>query len=378
MKTWFTCLGYLILSLSSWAEVNLLNNGNFSQDKSGWQTRGQIVTLTQGGINRVLEIKLNPKEKQVISTKIRIGEKTQAVVFSLKIKLLPGFMAQTREIEALQFGVKEEDGSGSFSGNNLKSVEEWQEFSYEFDQLNGRNLELQIIISPGVGSVYLDDIGIVEKNEPTDKLPMLFRQSQQGDGSGPFAWEKRDLEFSPKLEEKVIKGQFIFTNLQKSSVSILDVQPSNSDVITELDKKRFEPNESGALKFELDVALDSGTNDYFILVETDDTKQPAARLSLKVCRPEFIKIEPREVSWLPEEGNMIKVIKVEAGSQTPIQVWKAKAYDTNIVAEVKVIEAGRKYQVEVKPVSLAMPLRTYLDITASYGADNQQRGFNSS
>ena len=80
-------------------------------------------------------------------------------------------------------------------------------------------------------------------------LPLLALLAMLGCAQAQSAlrWDKKIIELQPGPLEKTAKGEFTFTNVGKQPVTIDSVKPSCGCTTAGLEKKIFQPGETGHL-----------------------------------------------------------------------------------------------------------------------------------
>lgn len=89
-----------------------------------------------------------------------------------------------------------------------------------------------------------------------------------------LVWEQRYLEFYPPVDQKTVSAEYRFTNAGNSPVIITDTQTSCGCTTVALEKKVFQPGESGVLTLLFDVGSRKGVQLKSVSVCTNDTPAP--------------------------------------------------------------------------------------------------------
>ncbi len=147
---------------------NLLKNGDFSTQKTGWQTDGRVVEVEKPGDNPALprktpalKVELNKSKDKEISQKVRAKKNVRVLKVSFRVKPEEGFLSSSPSSGAIKLRFKRPDGSSTFSDRKVQPSKGWQEVAWTFDQIRGANdLEFEVTIKAGEGSLLFDDFVI--------------------------------------------------------------------------------------------------------------------------------------------------------------------------------------------------------------------------
>lgn len=165
------------LSTSHAEPENLLDNGDFSKGRAGWETDGKVVELTPDGkagaepdpfavnapvaaaANKVLVVKLEKSKSREIAHEFKVPHDAQGV--KLKFRVMPDeeFDSKANAVGALTIKFMRTDGSSIFYSIPVQAKpNEWKEFAIKCGELGkATDLTLRIEIKPGKGTLTFDD-----------------------------------------------------------------------------------------------------------------------------------------------------------------------------------------------------------------------------
>jgi hypothetical protein len=183
-----------------------------------------------------------------------------------------------------------------------------------------------------------------------------------------LSWDTRQLDFHPKPEESVVKGEFPFTNIGKAPITITDVKTSCGCTTAALTKKVYAPGEKGAIATTFTMGDRTGLQQKQVVVRTDYPEEMFIQLTVRVFIPEFLKLEPQIIRWPLNSKNEVRTFKLNAGTEQTIKVLGVRSTDDRIFAKLKTIEPGKKYEVEVSVNGTTEPLRGFVRVETDFPA----------
>ena len=167
-----------------------------------------------------------------------------------------------------------------------------------------------------------------------------------------LTWEKPKNEFTAHVGAELARTGYCFTNTGKTTVSILNVQPSCGCVTTSLQKFTYAPGEGGEIKVTFDLGMDefAKLQKRRITVTTSDAPKSPKILKLIVHVPEAVSATPGVMIWKRGEKPKAKEAVIRAGPDVaPIRLVQTTAND-NFVVEVKPEVEGKRYRLKITPV----------------------------
>jgi hypothetical protein len=183
---------------------------------------------------------------------------------------------------------------------------------------------------------------------------------------GQLSWDTRQLDFHPKPEEAVVKGEFAFTNIGKTPVTITDVKTSCGCTTAALTKTTYAPGEKGAIATTFTIGDRTGLQQKQVVVRTDFPEEMFIQLTVRVFIPELLKLDPEIIRWPLNAKNDPRIFKLEAAAGQTIKVLGVRATDDRIFAKLKTLEAGKRYEVEVAVDGTAEPMRAFVRVETNY------------
>ncbi|MEM6884626.1 MAG: DUF1573 domain-containing protein [Verrucomicrobiota bacterium] len=184
-----------------------------------------------------------------------------------------------------------------------------------------------------------------------------------------LVWEQKHLSFKAKVDEPTLAGVYRFTNRGDYPVTIGEIKSSCGCTTTELSKRDYAPGETGEIKAVFTVGNLSGLQRKEITVHTDDPRAGKVNLKLEVDIPGLLQITPRFVFWKTGKSSRERKVMIDVTHDQPIHITEVTSTSSRITAELKTIEAGKKYEVWVKPENVDSLGKATISIKTDYPED---------
>lgn len=174
------------------------------------------------------------------------------------------------------------------------------------------------------------------------------------------------LEFAQPIKElhaaadaATVTAEFEFTNKSDKPVTISKADPTCSCLKVEISggKLKYAPGESGVVRTTFEMGNFSGTVDKMLAIYLDDDPEdkPSVQLTLRVTIPILIAVEPKTVKWDVGAKPEPEIIHIQMAEGKTIHVTDIKSSSTAFKTELRTIEAGKRYDLVVTPLSIDSP-----------------------
>ncbi len=193
-------------------------------------------------------------------------------------------------------------------------------------------------------------------------------------GQAELKWHQQQIERDATFEDSKIIVDFEFTNQGSAPVTITDTKTSCGCTVTKLDKKTYQPGESGAVSATFDVGQRVGKQVKHITVSSDERENVEGYdLILTVNIPKAITLQPRVVTWKTGAEATSKNIKVTLHKDFPLTIESVipqndDANDFNF--EILEVLNQKSYTVVVTPKSTNARSRGRLLLQSSEDGNN--------
>ena len=155
-------------------------------------------------------------------------------------------------------------------------------------------------------------------------------------------------------------------------MTITSVEPSCGCTTAELEKRTYQPGESGVINTRFEFGEQSGLQMKAILVTTEGSEERPDILELLVHIPELVEVEPDFVQWWHGEAKEKKTISLTASNIDTFQITKVESLNPQFETRLEVLDPGKNYQISVSPPDVTSnvtgSLRIFTDIQAERGA----------
>ena len=184
-------------------------------------------------------------------------------------------------------------------------------------------------------------------------------------------WDSKLKELFPSLLDKKVVANYAFENVGEEPVKIMSVKPSCGCTTAELEKRIYQPGETGVINTTFELGEQSGLQMKAILVTTEGSELQPEILELLVHIPELVEVEPDFAQWWPNEEKEKKTITLTASHIDTFQITKVESQNPQFKATLEVLDPGKNYQISVTPPD-AIPnatgtLRIFTDIPSETG-----------
>jgi hypothetical protein len=150
-------------------------------------------------------------------------------------------------------------------------------------------------------------------------------------------------------ETREVVGNFAFTNVGDSPITIQRTRSSCGCTVAELDKRRYEPGESGSIKAVFTIGNREGRQVKTISVITDEPSRPAYQLSLETDIPKFVDLSSRMLFWVRNGETERRAIDLTFSPDRPTEILEIKPRGDGFEAEIETVEEGTKYKLWITP-----------------------------
>ena len=185
-----------------------------------------------------------------------------------------------------------------------------------------------------------------------------------------LVWKQKAVELRADARSTVLEGRFPFTNAGGAPVDITQVESSCGCTVATLEKRHYEPHESGEIvaKYTLGAAI--GAQQKTVQVTTNDGREPTV-LTLNIQIPEVLRIKPAFLAWKHGETPAAKTITLEMLQDVPVKDISAQSSAAGFTTELKPLIPGKKYELAVRPVDTEQRQFSTLNIRCRFGEEDK-------
>lgn len=175
-------------------------------------------------------------------------------------------------------------------------------------------------------------------------------------------WEttEKTLKLDPTLEEAT--ETFSVVNVGDKPVTVLSIKGTCGCTNADMDKKLLKPGDTATLTATMSTGVRIENKTVQVAVETDDPANSDVILSIVRDVSEAARVEPGSVTWEFDPEMSTKVVEVEL-KMPNTRIASVANVPAGFKAELKTLEEGKRYQVEITPEgTLKPPLGGVVDL----------------
>lgn len=175
-------------------------------------------------------------------------------------------------------------------------------------------------------------------------------------------WKQKTIELSANARQEKVEAVFPFKNGGDKRVTVQSTVASCDCTVPELEKKVFEPGETGELKAVFKIQGRVGRQEKTITVTTAEEPQSPTVLTLRVNIPELVEIKPRLIMWRVGEDLTEKLVELYLATNPAVTVLGVEPNEPTIQTRLETVVPNRQYRLFLKPTSTAAPARNVVRV----------------
>jgi hypothetical protein len=193
-----------------------------------------------------------------------------------------------------------------------------------------------------------------------------------GSAFAQLAWETTEQTFNSKPQDKEVVAKYKFTNSGHTPIKIENVRTSCGCTTAGLNKTDYAPGESGEIEAKFTFSGRTGKQEKTITVDTSANPQQPAILKLHVYIEETVKVEPEVVLWRVGEQPNPKSIHIAIADDTLVKIVSVTSDNPALKVKLTELKAGKEYEAQIIPDSVAYPAAATLMIRTDYPPDDPE------
>lgn len=142
---------------------------------------------------------------------------------------------------------------------------------------------------------------------------------------------------------------FEFTNTGDKPVTITKLKPNCGCITGEVDKKTYDPGESGSVDVVFNLIGRQGTQHKGIAVTTDAQPTKPVQLYIDTVVPKSYTPSVKRIVWASGEDHAPKTIRLTNSSRSAFPLEKALPSTDGVAVELKMIRDGFEYDLVITP-----------------------------
>lgn len=165
--------------------------------------------------------------------------------------------------------------------------------------------------------------------------------------SASLTWEKTLFEHTAKPGEERVTATFAFTNSGHEPVEILNMRATCGCTVPALEKRVYEPGESGEIDVVFSYGSRTGEQNLNVTVFTTERPQPT-QLRLLVTIPQLVELTPRIVYWRRGEPMDPRIVRIRVASEHGVAITDVRPHN-NAFAHTLTENGEGDYTLEITP-----------------------------
>ncbi len=184
-----------------------------------------------------------------------------------------------------------------------------------------------------------------------------------------LTWDETRVEAYPELGDTEVRETFTFTNTGDAPVTIEGIGSSCGCTVPEVHPRTYAPGESGSLDAVFTIGSRRGEYTSTVLVRTDVAENDVTVLRLVVHIPQVLHMEPEVLTWRIGADADPQTINIDINEDLTVHVTDVRSSNPAMPAELRVVEEGRRYAVDVTPESTEEAGHSILSIVTDFPED---------
>ena len=176
-------------------------------------------------------------------------------------------------------------------------------------------------------------------------VPFLILRSL---AKGALEWESKQIDVTPTLTDTIVHAEYRFKNSGMKKVTIESVRPTCGCTTVVLEKKEYEPGETGSIGVTFNMGQRTGLQNKPIAVKILGDIEPVT-LSFIVRIPEFLKVAPQFLYWQVGDTPKPKAILLNVEPGTDLKIGKVWPSDPKFKTTLETVHEGKDYRIIVQP-----------------------------
>ena len=165
-----------------------------------------------------------------------------------------------------------------------------------------------------------------------------------------IVWDHTEVEYKAKAGEEIVSASFPFTVVD-TPITIQSIRTSCGCTTTRLDRKTYQPGETGIIEANFELGSRVGQQQKYISIQTDDPQSPKQDLLMSVYIPYILKVEPRFVYW--DKGLTTyheQVIELVPDTEVELTIESVSCDQDQLQLRLEHVQGEDKYRIHLQPV----------------------------
>ncbi len=189
--------------------------------------------------------------------------------------------------------------------------------------------------------------------------------------AGQLEWDTQAWEHHMEPGQEQVSTTYSFRNTGDAPITIGRITSTCGCTVPELDKRRYEPGESGEIEAVFNAGRLTGRQSSTIVVMTDYEASPTYVLRMIVHIPEVLRLSTNTLTWTVGEAPEPRTIDIHGGLEEPVHIRAVESSTPQIETQLEELEPGARYRVTAAPTDTSSPVFGVIRISAQHSGDEQ-------
>ena len=163
-----------------------------------------------------------------------------------------------------------------------------------------------------------------------------------------LTWDTAVYKHTATLDEDRTAAIFRFENTGDAPVHILAVQPSCGCTVAQLEKRVYDPGESGEIELEFTYGARTGLQNLNVSVMTSESRTPTI-LRMEVMIPVLVEVTPRILYWRQGEPMEARTVRVALNVESGIEIVEVRSGNSAFGHKLVPGNEPGEYSLEITP-----------------------------
>ncbi len=163
-----------------------------------------------------------------------------------------------------------------------------------------------------------------------------------------LTWESTLYQHTATVDEDHAVATFPFQNTGNTPVQILEVRPSCGCTVAQLEKRIYQPGESGEIELKFTYGARTGLQNVNVSVLTSNRTIPI-NLSLEVMIPVLVELTPRILYWRQGESMEPRTVRVTLHAESGLELVEVKSGNSAFSHKLIPGDNPGEYALEITP-----------------------------
>lgn len=173
--------------------------------------------------------------------------------------------------------------------------------------------------------------------------------------AGELSFDSKLVEVEVPLDGRRVIADFTFENRSGEPVTIAKYNATCSCMTVQVKggKMEYAPGEDGVIRGVFDMGNFSGTVDKAVQIwlDGDPEEKPSVALVARITIPVIVEVEPKTLRWDLGGEHEAKTIRITMKHEEPVRVTSVSCANPHFTLELKTLEEGKSYELEVTPTA---------------------------